>query len=62
MRAQNFSRRALSLAVSPGPANVRKEKFSLDVVSFWRPLGVGDGAWLDGAASRFQPCLDCHIV
>lgn len=56
----NFSRPELCLR--SGPAGVRTENFPFVVVSFWRRLGVGDGARSNGAASRLQPCLDCHIV
>lgn len=57
----NFSRRVFSLAGCPGPPlTCAKKSLSSVVLSFWRWLGVGDGTrW---AASRFQPCLDCHIV
>lgn len=57
--------RAQSSPVSlfcPRSGNLRKRKSCPFVVSFWRRLGVGDGARSNGAASRFQPCLDCHIV
>lgn len=55
----NFCASSLSI---PGPLTRAKTASPLVRVSFWRLLEVGDGARLRGAASRFQPCLDCHIV
>lgn len=57
----HFSRLVVSLGWL-SRARYRAQRKVFPPFSFWRRLQVGDGARLDGAASRFQPCLDCHIV